>query len=69
MFVMLTMWCKIQEKNYCKLNFFEKMNPIKGPESPCKKCMDRFFDPYYDILMTWASHFEKAQKSLPIFYL
>ena len=32
-------------------NSVEKMNPIKGLQSPCQKCMDEFFDPYFDILM------------------
>ena len=50
-------------------NSFEKMNPIKGLLSSCQKCMDKFFDPYFDILMNWASHFEKPQKSLPKFCL
>ena len=36
-------------------NSFEKMNPIKGLQSPCQKCMDQFFDPYFDILMNSAS--------------
>ena len=48
---------------------FEKMNPIKGLQSPCQTCMGKFFDPYFDILMNGASHFEKPQKSLPKFYL
>ena len=32
-------------------NSVEKMNPIKGLQSPCQKCMDEFLDPYFDILM------------------
>ena len=31
--------------------------------------MDKFFDPYFDILMNLASHFENQQKGLPKFYL
>ena len=30
LFVMLIIWCKLQEKNYCKLQFIWEMNPIKG---------------------------------------
>ena len=29
--------------------------------------MDKFSDPYFDILMNSASHFEEPQKSLPNF--
>ena len=32
-------------------NSFEKMNPIKDIWSPCQKCMNKFFDPYFDVLM------------------
>ena len=42
-------WCKIQEKITANNNSFEKMNPIKGLQSPYQKCMDNFFVPYFDI--------------------
>ena len=35
---------------------------LKVLEWPCQKCMGKFFDRYYDILMNWASHIEKLQK-------
>ena len=38
------------------------MNPVKDLKPPCQKCMDKSFDPYFDILMNWASHFGKPQK-------
>ena len=71
MFVMLIIWCKIQQKSYYKLQFIEKMNPIKGKKCMDKlsKSMDKFFDPYLDILMNWASRVERPQKSLPKLYL
>ena len=68
MFVMLAKWYKIQGKITANFNSFEKTNPIIGLWSswPCQKCMDNFFDTYFDILMNWAaSPFEKSQKSLP----
>ena len=69
MFAMLIVWGKIQKKITSNYNSFEKMNPIKGLQSPCQKCMGKFFDRYFNILMNWASHFEKQQKTLPKFYL
>ena len=62
MFVMLSIWCKIPKKVTVNYNFFEKMNSIKGLQSPCQKCMDKLFDPYFDILMNGASHFQMKQK-------
>ena len=50
-------WCKIQEKITANYNSFGKMMypiyPIKGHRllSPCQKCMDKFFDPFSDILV------------------
>ena len=69
MFAMLIIWCKIQKKITANYNSFDKMNPIKGLQLPCQKCMDKFFDPYFDILMNCAAYFEKPQKGLPKFYL
>ena len=42
---------KIQKKSTANYNSFEKMNPIKGLQSSCRKCIDKFCDPYFDILM------------------
>ena len=41
----------------------------KWIQSSCQKCMDMFFDLYFDILLNWAGYFELPQKSLPKFYL
>ena len=32
-------------------HFSKKMNSIKGIQSPCQKCMDKLFDPYFYTLM------------------
>ena len=58
MFMILIIWweknagkCIIYRKKItATYNSFEKMYPIKGLQSPCQKCMDKFSDPYY-ILM------------------
>ena len=51
MFAMLIKWCKIQKKKItANYNSFEKMNPIKGLQSFCQKCMDKFLDPYFDFV-------------------
>ena len=31
-------------------------------QSPYQKCMDQFFDPYFDILMTSASRMRRDRK-------
>ena len=36
------------------------MNPIKG--LPYQKCMDKFFDPYFGILMNWANGMRSLRK-------
>ena len=51
MFVMLIVWCELQETITADYNSFEKMNLVKGLQSHCQKCMDKFFDTYFDILM------------------
>ena len=51
MFAMLIIWCKIQKKITANYKLFVKMNLVKGLESSYQKCMDKFFDPYFDILM------------------
>ena len=52
MFAMLIKQVKIQKKKTtANYNSFEKINPIKSLQSPCAKGMDKFFDPYFDILM------------------
>ena len=66
---MFIKWDKIQKKTSANYNFFEKINPIKGLYSPSAKCMDKFFDPCFDISMNSASHFENLQKRLPKFCL
>ena len=56
---------KYGKKDTANYNPFEKINLIKGLWSPCQKCMDKFFDPYFKILRNWANHFEKPQKNSP----
>ena len=51
-----------EKKITANYNSFEKMNPIKGLQSPCQKCMDQFFYPYFDILMTSASRMSGHRK-------
>ena len=82
--ILIVLWMELHEKwksqilfviFYCftkitgNYNSFEKMYPIKGLQSLCQKCMDKFFDPFFDVLMNWASHFENPQKRLSKFYL
>ena len=69
MFLMLIVCCTIPKKITVNYNFFKKMNLIYGLKTPSQKRLDKFFDPYFDVLMRWASHFEKPQKSLWKFYL
>ena len=40
-----------EKKITANYDSFEKMNPIKGLQSFCQKCMDKFLDPYFDILL------------------
>ena len=62
MFVMSIIWCKIPKKITVNYNFLKKINLSKGLYLPCPKCMDKFLEPCFDILMNWASYFENPHE-------
>ena len=60
MFVVLIMWCKIQEKTILQttihLRKWIQLNVYS------QKCMDKFVHPYFEILMNWASRMRSYRK-------
>ena len=62
MLVVLIIWCKIQEENYCKLQTTINLRKWIQLKVYSQKCMDKFVDPNFDILMNWASRMRSHRK-------